>query len=583
MTKKVVPLAINMETGANGMIARRIGLLIILIAAITWLPWLSLPLFNTKGEPREAIVAVSMLKSGNWILPLSMGADIPYKPPMLAWLIALFSLLPGHVTEFTSRLPSAIAAILLVWSTWRFFMRYDGRRSVAALASLLLMTSIEVWRAGSACRVDMVLTAATVGAFYCLYGWIVKGMRGLSWGAAILMTIAVLTKGPVGFVMPCLCVWIYNFCRPSASRRQWSLTWKLALTAVISCLLPAVWYFLAAREGGNNFLALVYEENIGRATGTMSYASHEKGAWYNFVTLATGMLPYTVACIMAAFAVEWRGSAHRVMAWWRERNASGRPMATQTFVFSIICSLTVLVFFTIPKSKRSVYLLPMYPFVAYMVTLSLLWLADKARKLSSPFTILMSIVAIIIGLVGLAGPLLPQSLFDGMPGLQEWMCRPAAVILAMLALATGAGIIMRLNTLVRRKLLSGAVAAIVISLWTISAGILPGILNVKSDKPIAEAAAAVTLPGEPVYQFVDDPMLRYYTANFYLDDRIRIFSSETAPDQGVLMVSEKDFPVWKKLFGVEFSAVEPLWTSARRSCDTKSKVMLIPFVKKNAR
>lgn len=37
--------------------------------------------FNTKGEPREAIVALSMLMSGDWVLPVSFGSDIPYKPP----------------------------------------------------------------------------------------------------------------------------------------------------------------------------------------------------------------------------------------------------------------------------------------------------------------------------------------------------------------------------------------------------------------------------------------------------------------------------------------------------------------------
>lgn len=47
--------------------------------------FLGLPLFNTKGEPREAIVALSMFQSGNWILPVNNGVDIAYKPPLLHW------------------------------------------------------------------------------------------------------------------------------------------------------------------------------------------------------------------------------------------------------------------------------------------------------------------------------------------------------------------------------------------------------------------------------------------------------------------------------------------------------------------
>ena len=43
--------------------------MIIVICIIAVLPWIGLGDFSTKGEPREAAVAVSMLETGNWILP----------------------------------------------------------------------------------------------------------------------------------------------------------------------------------------------------------------------------------------------------------------------------------------------------------------------------------------------------------------------------------------------------------------------------------------------------------------------------------------------------------------------------------
>ena len=36
---------------------------------VTFVAFLGMTLFNTKGEPREALVAVSILNDGNWILP----------------------------------------------------------------------------------------------------------------------------------------------------------------------------------------------------------------------------------------------------------------------------------------------------------------------------------------------------------------------------------------------------------------------------------------------------------------------------------------------------------------------------------
>ena len=69
------------------------ALLLFYALAILLLPWLGETLFNSKGEPREAIVAVSILESGNWILPTNYGGDIPFKPPFLAWLMSIFAII----------------------------------------------------------------------------------------------------------------------------------------------------------------------------------------------------------------------------------------------------------------------------------------------------------------------------------------------------------------------------------------------------------------------------------------------------------------------------------------------------------
>lgn len=66
------------------------GFVLFIALVILWVPWLGETLFYSKGEPREAVVAVSMLNSGNWVLPVSCGTEIPFKPPFLAWLIAIF-------------------------------------------------------------------------------------------------------------------------------------------------------------------------------------------------------------------------------------------------------------------------------------------------------------------------------------------------------------------------------------------------------------------------------------------------------------------------------------------------------------
>ena len=47
---------------------RRPALVLLLVLIVTFIPFLGEALYNTKGEPREAIVAVSMFQQGDYIL-----------------------------------------------------------------------------------------------------------------------------------------------------------------------------------------------------------------------------------------------------------------------------------------------------------------------------------------------------------------------------------------------------------------------------------------------------------------------------------------------------------------------------------
>ena len=183
--------------------------LLLVICVVTILPFLGLSEYHTKGEPREAIVSYSMLDSGNWILPRNNGGEMAYKPPFFHWSIAAVSAVVngGQVTEMTSRLPSAIALIAMTLCGFLFFAKRKGVQ-LALLAAFITLTNFELHRAGANCRVDMVLTALTVGALYCLYRWYEKGLKGIPWLAILLMSCGTLTKGPVGTIIPCLVVGI---------------------------------------------------------------------------------------------------------------------------------------------------------------------------------------------------------------------------------------------------------------------------------------------------------------------------------------------------------------------------------------
>lgn len=530
-----------------GACRRHPALAAMLVTAAMLLPMAALVPFNTKGEPREAIVALSMLLSGDWVLPVSFGADIPYKPPFLAWMIALFSLPAGHVTEFTARLPSVIAAMALAGTVVSFARRDMGWSPARSLcAALLTLTCVEVWRNAGVCRVDMVLTAAITGAVVLLARLASRGGFGRFAGATALMTVAVLTKGPVGMVLPCLIIGVWAFASRLTPKRILSLAGIVTLAAVLSLMLPAWWYYEAYRQGGEEFYRLAMEENVGRMTGTMSYASHENPWYYNLVTLVAGLAPYTLVLLLRAVRV-------------RRRQLPRHP-AGRGAMLCIVASVVTLVFYTIPASKRSVYLLPMYPFLSIGILVCWEWLTAHAIKLQRLFSGLIRGVGAAVCVALVVAPFVIRD-----ADFNPWVCLASALVTGWLVIRRGS---MR-----DMKIIPYTLALITAILTVTGIAILPPVMEAKTDRPLAEAIEANAAQGEPVWEYItQDPLLRYYTAGFYTGDRIRLLPEKplTAAD-GWLVTSPDD--------AASLTAANPgltltkVWET-RRSCDTRRPAAL---------
>lgn len=149
----------------------------------------------------------------------------------------------------------------------------------------------------------MVLSALIVLAIYQLYKWGERNLRGIPWTAIFCMSGAILTKGPVGMVLPCLVVGVFLWIRTG---HFWHVFGKFVAIGLGACALPMLWYLAAWRQGGDEFLTLVIEENVLRFLGKMSYESHENPLYYNFLTVFAGYVPYTLLALLSLFALKYR-------------------------------------------------------------------------------------------------------------------------------------------------------------------------------------------------------------------------------------------------------------------------------------
>ena len=522
--------------------------LIIILAIVMMIPFLGLTDFNTKGEPREAVVAYTMLEHGNWILPINNGGDIPYKPPFFHWCIAFFSLFIGHVNEYTSRLPSAVSLVLMTIGGFVFYAKRKNAQT-SLIAAILTLTAFEVHRAGMNCRVDMVNTAFMVGAMYLLYRWWEKGKHQLPWLAILCMSGATLTKGPVGIILPCFVMGVFML---TQRENFWGIVWRMALTALLSLVIPFCWYYAAYLQGGDEFLRLVKEENIDRFMGKMAYESHENPAWYNLLTLITGWLPYTLLLLFSLFILPWKQFS-------KSKFVENAKKATPLQVFTWLAFLLVLFFYCIPKSKRSVYLLPCYPFMAYLIAEYIVWMMKEKVGALKVYACTIGSISIILCLAFLAvkNGLVPDTIFHGKHAADNIAMLHAIgdipffgleTLTIIFATAIGAH---ALTSVIHHEsshsITAKTLAALVFLFISLDCAYQPAVLNTKADKQLAPVIEK-KFDMNKLYSYMSVDMMHFFSLNFYLGDRVQQFE-KVMPKDGVLMIPEGDMPDFLEKLG----------------------------------
>lgn len=543
-------------------------------------------LFNTRGEPREAVVALSMLQDGNWILPVNNGVDMAYKPPLFHWCIALFSTVAGGVSEYTSRMPSAVALALMVLGGYGFYARRRGSE-LAFLMGLITLTNFEVHRAGTNCRVDMLLSALMVLALYQLYRWGEKELKGVPWTGILCLSGAFLTKGPVGMALPCLVVAVFLWIRGMKFGRIFLSFLGVGLA---SCVLPLVWYVAAYRQGGDEFLQLVLEENVYRLLGKMSYESHENPAYYNLITVIAGYVPYTLLVLISLFALKYRKWSGKPAAWWNRFRAYVRKM-DDVRLFSLLSIVLIFVFYCIPKSKRSVYLLPVYPFLAYFLAEYLVYLTRRHVRVVKIFGSVMAVLAglLLVVFFSLRMGWIPDSIFSGSHADQNIAFKralesvPLGIVSWILLLLMAGSIVWFVSFLKKGKSavrLPYAVIGVIVAIFLGLDGIFqPAVLNVKSDKPIAERIASIVPEGK-LYSYRTDitpgNRMHPFTINFYLGDRVVPFDV-FEPQKGFLIVGNAEIEDFKEAYPAY--QVEEVFDSGHRSCDDHKIIHFYRFWK----
>ncbi|MHC0066530.1 ArnT family glycosyltransferase [Nostoc sp. UIC 10890] len=348
-----------------------------------------------ETEPLFAEASRQMFVTGDWITPFFNGDTRFDKPALIYWCQAIAYHIIG-VNEWAVRLPSAIAAfglVCLAFYTVHWYLgkqdeleqvsRPTRRYSTSFMAAALMALNGEtiIWaRIGVS---DMLLTGCMASALLCFFlGYAGKegtGDLGLGTGEKfsqsrseatslfpnkwylafyVLIAGAILTKGPVGIVLPGLIVVAFLLYVGKFLEVLREMRVLVGILIIIGLSVP--WYALVIWRNGWNFInAFFGYHNLERFTEVVN--GHSAPWYFYFLVVLLGFAPYSV--YLPASIVR--------LKFWQRSHWSSQERFQQFGLFAGFWFAGIFGFFSIAVTKLPSYVLPLMPAAAILV--ALLW------------------------------------------------------------------------------------------------------------------------------------------------------------------------------------------------------------------
>jgi 4-amino-4-deoxy-L-arabinose transferase-like glycosyltransferase len=337
-----------------------------------------------ETEPLFAEAARQMLETGDWITPYFNGETRFDKPPLIYWLMAIAYRLMG-INEWAVRLPSALAAIALVIFAFFTLLRFGFPHPKAAHSSQPdnPQTSKSLWlsawigsgliafnpqtliwaRTGVS---DMLLSGCMGCALFCFFwGYAAPQTPPQShtiipnrWYLAfyLLLALAVLTKGPVGIVIPGLTIVGFLF----YVGQFWDVMreMKVIFGGFLFLVLTLPWYILVIGRNGQAYIDSFFGyHNLERFTQVVN--GHAAPWYFYLLVVLVGFLPWSVYLPIAIARLRF----------WQRSHWQHQPRTAHLSIFALSWFVAIFAFFTAAVTKLPSYTLPLIPAAAILVAL----------------------------------------------------------------------------------------------------------------------------------------------------------------------------------------------------------------------
>ena len=175
-------------------------ILVILVWAALYFP--ALGSLAIKGEEgRRILPGITMLQTGNWLVPQVGGETYFRKPPLINWLVAGSFKLTGVQNEWTARLPSVISVLLVALSFVTVARASLGERG-STIAALMWLINAGIIEKGRLIEIEaLYVSLCALAIVLWLSWWLQKKSPWLIWTVPfVFLGLGWLAKGPVHLV-----------------------------------------------------------------------------------------------------------------------------------------------------------------------------------------------------------------------------------------------------------------------------------------------------------------------------------------------------------------------------------------------
>jgi 4-amino-4-deoxy-L-arabinose transferase-like glycosyltransferase len=318
-----------------------------------------------ETPPLFAAAARAMSESGDWITPKVNGMFRFDKPPLIYWLMGFFYSLPKNEIwdsfgTLSARLPSALGSLflmLMIGDTLFCWPQKSNRQFLTPIVASLafaLSPIIIIW---SRTAVSDALLTGTLGISLLLF-WrrMASDNNDQCISAWVFLGFAILTKGPVAFVLALLTITSFLFSQKN---------WKTLLCKInpkkgflITLLISVPWYILELIKEGKPFWDNFFGyHNFQRYTSVVN--NHAEPFWFFLYIMILASLPFTPFLY------------HGILKAFKDflRSSKESCNITDTLYTYSLCWLTsVLIFFSLSATKLPSYWLPAIPAAALLTS-----------------------------------------------------------------------------------------------------------------------------------------------------------------------------------------------------------------------